>query len=105
VLLERDRRQGAAVQAESMAYLSVDEHRLALDHADVKAAANFSFNGVDLHDIEDERVASAKRLPADPAPLAHTIFLHDHIREDPERAVAWYRYAESLVASSICHAA
>ena len=88
-----------------MAQLSVDEYRLAVDHADVKAAANFSLDGVELHDIKDERVAITKRLPADPAPLARAVFLHDHIGENPERAVSWFRDAESLVASSIRHAA
>jgi hypothetical protein len=61
------------------------------------------FDGVDLHDVENERLAGGNGQPADPGPLAIAVLLHDDIRENPERAVDWFGDAESLVAPSIRH--
>ena len=91
------------MQPESVAQLAFDDYRPALDHAHRNTAANFSFGGVDLHDVENEGLTGAHRQPADPGPLAVAASFHYNIRENPERADRWFGQGESLVASSIGH--
>jgi hypothetical protein len=91
------------VQPDAVAHVAVDDDRPALDHADRQPPVNLSFDRVELHDIEDERLAGRGRLPADASPLVRTILLHQYVREEPERASGWFGKLESLVATSIGH--
>ena len=65
---------------------------------------NLPFDGVELDDVEDERLTRECRLTADADPFVGTILLHHDIGEHPERAGGWFRQSESSVASAIGHA-
>ena len=103
LLLERNVCRDTALKPDVVVQLSVDQHRAALDDAHRNAAATFSLEAVDLHDLEDERFPSCRRLPADGHPLALSVLVNDHVGKDSERAVDWCCHVESLVASSIRH--
>ena len=86
-----------------MTHIAVDDHGTALDDPHRKPAMNLPFDGIELDDVENERLARECRLPADADPLVGPSLVHDDIGEYPERASSWFRQSESFVASSIRH--
>jgi len=91
------------MQPNAVAHVAVDDHWPALDHAHRKPTVDFSFDGVELDDVENKCLAGHCRLPADSSPLVRTILAHDDITENPERPISWFRQLESFVATSIGH--
>jgi hypothetical protein len=102
-VLESDRGHDAAVQPDAVTHVAVADHRPASTTQTGTPAADLSFHGIGLPDVEDEDLAGHCRMSADTNPLVRSILLHDNSGEHPKRAISWFGQSESLVATSIGH--